>query len=177
MAYGSLRDSGFDPRHDELFQHLVRITRPLPAVEAVSQTRHEVRTEQDAATAGLMSFRDGEMKPVPPQQIAGLKLGSFEGTTCTVRYRYRGQEREFSARPDGSWMDAQGVLRAFNAFMQEIGREERAFRLADAPGTDGEHAFFLCAKQQPFLAAAAELGIPLALPSEQLQSDLPAGSP
>jgi hypothetical protein len=162
LACTSIRDIGFDPQHADLFAELVRITRPTLEVESVSQTRQEVQTQQDASSAGLMSWQDGEWKPAPQHLLGGVKLTSFEGTTCAVRYRYRGQEYGFLARPSGSWMDVASVLQAFNGFMRQIGREERAFRLAEGPGSNGEFPFFLCAREAAFRQVAAKVYIPLA---------------
>src|SRR5262249_12752477 len=98
----------------------------------------------------------------PKHLLAGVTLLSFDGTTCIVRYRFRGEDYEFLAKPEGSWMDVNSVLRAFNTFMRQIGHETRAFRLMHGPGANGEHAFFLCAPEAPFRAVAADLGLPLA---------------
>jgi hypothetical protein len=162
LAYSAIRDNGYDPRHDELFASLAKITRPRLEVESVSQTRHEVETEQKAASAGLMMWQDGSWKQTPQHLLAGVTLTSREGTTCTVCYRYQGMEYGFIARPNGTWMDVASVLRAFNTFMQQIGREERAFRLADSPASNGEHAMFLCARGTAFQHVAESLHIPLA---------------
>ena len=162
LAYSSIRDNGYDPRHDELFASLAHITRPRLEVESVSQTRHEFKTEQTAASARLMTWQYGSWKPTPQHLLAGVTLTSFEGTTCTVCYRYHGVEYGFIARPNGTWMDVASVLRAFNAIMQQIGREERAFRLADSPRSNGEYAIFLCAKGMTFRQIAESLHIPLA---------------
>ncbi len=157
LAVVALRDDGFDPRHDDLFNQLVQIARPKLAVLDIEQTRHEQVRERDAASAGLTLWQDGEWKPAP---TSGIPVISFEGTTCEVRFSYAGQVHAFSVTPNGSWMDVDGVLRAFNAFMTRTGRRDRAFRLAADTG-GSYHALLLCADEVGFLQAADWLGLPV----------------
>lgn len=107
-------------------------------------------------------WQDGEYKPTPQQLLAGTKLVSFEGTTYTVSYSYRGQAYSFTCTPNGFDLDVDSVYQALNAFMKQIGREDWVFRLADAKGSNGVSAMFVCAKEAPFREAAANLAIPLA---------------
>jgi len=160
LGHCAMRSDEFNPRHDELFAQLAGITRPPLDIESISQTRSEVQTVQDAKSAGLMMWQDGEWKPSPEQLLGDAPIISFEGTTCTVRYVYRGQEHGFVVPSNGSSMNVSGVVGAFNEFMRQLDRSERAFRLKGPRGDDA-WALFLCANEAAFRRIAKQLHIPL----------------
>ncbi|MFL6605619.1 MAG: hypothetical protein ACJ8R9_30380 [Steroidobacteraceae bacterium] len=160
LAYNSTRDVGYDPQHQELLSRLAGIVRPPLRLEGVSQERHELRTETDAASAGLQMVQDGEPRPVPEHLLRGVPLVSFEGTTCVVRFTHEGREHSFTARADSSSLDVRAVLDAFNSLMAQIGRPQRAFRLGEDPDLS-DTALFVCADGASFEEAARKLHIPL----------------
>jgi hypothetical protein len=166
VALGTIR-SNCSPEHHELFSQLARIVRPPLQIESISEiTAHEVETVQDAGSAGLMMMQEGVSKPVPQHLVAGIPLVSISDTRRRVTVRSEGREFAFTVSPPGAFtMDVAGVLAGFNDIMKQIGREERAFQLDWERDDTRDHGYFLCAREEPFLKAAADLCIPLRVPS------------
>jgi hypothetical protein len=160
LALCAMSDDGFESRHDKLFSDLACIARPPLVLDSISQDFQIVQSERPAESAGLRMWQDGEWGPVTDQSLRDVQLVSFEGSSCTVRYSYRGQEHAFTVDSSGASMDADSVIRAFNELMKRIGREDRAFRLK-GPGGEDAWAMFLCANETLFRQAAATLHIPL----------------
>lgn len=158
MVFRSIRDSGFDPRHDEFFGELVASIRPPVKVEALSQEVQVFRAVVErAADAGLTIRVGDEQLPAGTDVLGEAPLVTTEGRIA-VRFIFKDQVFRFYARSMGTWMDVASVLNAFEEFMAHIGRAERVFALE----LDwSEFGAYLCAPTEIMERVNARLRIPL----------------
>lgn len=126
--------------HFELFRGLLKVARPVIAVDDLKET----------CNANLMREPIASMPNV--EKVTDL------GTVCTVGFRYQGQAFSFEASPQGRWHDVGAVMKGFDTFMQTIGRDDRCYELE---GGGGEYAIFVVAPAPRFEPVAVRLGIPL----------------
>lgn len=131
--------SGTGPEHFELFQELLKVARPVIAVDKLKET----------CNANLLR------EPVPG--MPNVEKVTDLGTVCTVSFQYQTQVFSFEARPEGKWHDVPAVIKGFDAFMQTIGRDDRCYELE----LREEWALFVVAPASKFEPVAARLGIPL----------------
>lgn len=160
IAYQSIRDNGFEPEHDQLFGQLAAIVRPPLKLESLSQTWDHQWTEIDLPLECVELLPNGETRPTGKFPNV-IPVYSTEGSSVLVRFVYQGQVYRFLAYPSGTWMDVWAVLDAFDRFMEQIGRPERAFWLAPPLGDCGEWGLFICAPAERFAEANAKLRLPL----------------
>lgn len=92
--------------------------------------------------------------------LKGIPLYTTEGSEEGVHFVHGQRDYRFAVHPNGTWMDVQGVMEAFNRFMGEIGRPERAYRLESPRDWGGEAALFLCADEQRFAEVSRRLRLP-----------------
>lgn len=130
--------------HFELFQGLLKIARPVIAVDDLTET----------CNANLLREPVARMPNV--EKVTDL------GTICTVSFRYQGRAFSFEARPQGRWHDVAAVMTGFDSFMETIGRDDRCYELE----LDGEYALFVVAPASKFVPVVTRLGIPLERDSE-----------
>lgn len=131
--------SSSDLEHFELFQNLIKATRPVVAIDDLAETCH----------ANLLRE--------PVAGMPGVEKITDLGTICTVSFKYQGRAFKFDTRPQGRWHDVAAVMKGFDAFMQAIGRDDRCYELEGGE----EWAFFVVAPATKFEPIAARLGIPL----------------
>jgi len=107
----------------------------------------------------IASHGDPLARAEPRKRLSWAEKPSpeLEGLVCTLRYAHQGWERKALISPGSAWSGIEAVLEAFDDLMFELHRDERAFRL-DLGGTT---AVLTVAREEPFLAAAAELQLPL----------------
>ena len=137
------------PPHHAMFKDLLAVTRPRIEVRNLRQSDDENYLE--------------EPLPGNPNIIKQTDLG----TICSVQFEFNGEHHNFTAKPSGRWLDVAGVIRGFDEFMKKIGREDRCFQLQ----TGDSHCLFVVAPQEPFLAVATRLQIPLEADAERVRRD------
>jgi hypothetical protein len=125
--------------HFELFQELLKVARPVIAVDGLKETCNANRLREPVA--GLPNV----------EKVTDL------GTVCTVTFQYQGRAFSFEAQPQGRWHDVPAVMKGFDAFMKSIGRDDRCYELE----LGGEWALFVVAPASQFEPVAARLLIPL----------------
>ena len=157
LIYASLQDTGFEPRHDELFKGLAQGTCPPTVLDYVSQSTEPDRFRQVAATPVFTARNpDGTVAQVPATPIfsdLGLALDHGNG--------HAGNAYGFIANCQGSWVDVDAVLRHFDEFMARLGRTDRAFRLSLGRDDDPCWAFSSSATTRDFRELVRRLGVPL----------------
>jgi len=130
--------------HFELFQELLKAARPVIAVDDLKETCNSNLLREPVACMPNV------------EKVTDL------GTECAVSFKYQGQAFSFEARPQGRWHDVAAVMKGFDAFMHNIGRDDRCYELEGR----GEWALFVVAPASKFEPVAARLGIPLERDSE-----------
>jgi hypothetical protein len=145
----SLDDSGYQPRHDELFAKLAQAAVPAVAVTDVHQDTGPGERFKDVTATTYLAARDA------PGVTAIL---SDAGSHWIVEYAHQGKAYGFLAASKGTWMDVDAVLRHFDEFMARLGHSDRVFRLANENDFWGH---FVVAPGETFPALAQGLGIPL----------------
>ncbi|MBM4076405.1 MAG: hypothetical protein FJ267_12290 [Planctomycetes bacterium] len=133
-----------DMEHFDLFQQLLKATRPTVAVEDL----------KESCTAKLL--REPEAKEPRIEKITDL------GTVCTVSFQYQGKRFSFDTYPQGRWHDVAGVMKGFDNFMKDLGRDDRCYELKEG----GDYGLFVLAPASKFEPLVKRLGIPLEQDSE-----------
>jgi hypothetical protein len=136
LAVVSLKGDERPPPHHKMFRDLLAIARPIVEVERLVQ-RH-----------------DGIDRREPVPRTPG---SAYRVTTCIVQFLHDGQEYSFRTYPRDGWFDVDSVVVGFNAFMAQIGRNDRCHRFH---GID-DVAFFAVAPEATFGPLAERLLIPL----------------
>jgi len=145
----SLDDSGYQPRHDELFADLAKAALPPVAVTDVRQDTGPGERFKDVTATTFLAAKDA------PGVSAIL---SDAGSNWIVEYTHEGKPYGFLAECRATWMDVDAVLRHFDEFMARLGHSDRVFRLANENDFWGH---FVVAPYDKFPDLARELGIPL----------------
>jgi len=153
VPYASLSDIGYEHHHDALFAKLAAAVRPAVELEAVVQ-----RGEMEFAPA------TDENRPGELLQIGGVPVYTTEGTLMEVLVYHEGRGFSFRVAPQGTSMDTWSVLHAFDRFMEQLGRPERAWWLGDAH--EGDHwGLFVCADPARFGPVCERLRLPVRAPA------------
>ncbi|ARN20538.1 hypothetical protein A4W93_11895 [Piscinibacter gummiphilus] len=167
LLIASVRDSGFDPRHDQLFQQL--LARAVPAVDVA-----EVSQESDSEEQLIDVTEHAELIMRTPDAERRFKVGddaalSQEGVRVyrvaggkRVRFSHGGRTHSFPFKSEGTWMDLPSVLNAVDRFMAELGRPDRALQFEASPWENAEWLGFLVADPAVCVPVCARLGLPLA---------------
>lgn len=130
--------------HFELFRELLKVARPVIAVDDLKET----------CSANLLRE--------PVAQMPNVEKVTDLGTVCTISFQYQGRAFCFETNPQGRWHDVSAVMKGFDDFMKAIGRDDRCYELE----LGGEYALFVVAPASRFEPVAARLGIPLERDSE-----------
>jgi hypothetical protein len=134
LAVVSCKSEERPPPHHKMFRDLLAISRPVVEVDRLVQRYHD----------------NDRHEPIPH------RVGStYLVTTCIVQFLHDGQEYSFRAYPRNGWFDTDSVVVGFNAFMAQIGRNDRCFELR---GID-DVAFFAVAPDAKFRPLAERLRI------------------
>jgi hypothetical protein len=139
LAQIDIKSSETPPPHHELFRDLLAIARPMVEVKRLSQ-RHDDNYRRE---------------PVPG--MSGVTKETDLGTTCIVQFQHDGHAHSFPAYPIGRWLDVASVMAGFNAFMAQIGRNDRCWQFLG----DGSWQFFAVAPEAKFRPLVERLRIPL----------------
>ena len=145
----SLDDSGYEPRHDELFAKLAQAAVPAVAVTDVHQDTGPGERFKDVTATTYLAAKDA------PGVTAIL---SDAGSHWIVEYAHQDKPYGFLAECRGTWMDVDAVLRHFDELLARLGHSDRVFRLANENDFWGH---FVVAPREKFPALAQALGIPL----------------
>jgi hypothetical protein len=145
LAYIDIKSQEMPPPHHQLFQDLLGITRPVIEVERLAQ-RHDdnYRRESVLGAPNITEVTD-------------------LGTTCFVQFLYGGKEYSFAAHPQGRWLDVASVMAGFDAFMAQIGRDDRCYQFL---GSDSIQLFAV-APEAKFRPLAERLRIPLQIDPDE----------
>ncbi|MEK8034767.1 hypothetical protein AACH06_28445 [Ideonella sp. DXS29W] len=143
-----LNSTSYEHRHDELFSSFVSLAHQPMVLDSVVQS------------GGMeISITADDAQPREAKDY-GIPVLSTEGTRMQVVASFQGKSFKFYAHPNGTYTDAWAVLHAFNQFMAQLGRSERAFWLGSEQEGEDE-GLFVCALPDKFLAACEKLRIPL----------------
>jgi hypothetical protein len=169
VVYASLRDIGFEPRHDDLFRDLAKSVSPPIGLSSISQSIEEKDRFKDVSATTELSMRnpDGTTTQfvISEQREEGIGVFSDQGSHWVVQYMLNGEAYQFRADCLGTWMDVEAVINHFNQFMDRMDRREYAFRFGMDYHENGEIGFFIVADRDRFPALAQRLNIPLHLSS------------
>jgi hypothetical protein len=133
------------PPHHRMFRDLLAIARPIIEVERLVQ-RH-----------------DGYRREPSPRRVRVYPGMTHLVTTCIVQFLYDGHEYSFRAYPSYRWLDIDSVVTGFNAFMAQIGRNDRCYQF---PSID-DVRFFAVAPEAKFGPLVERLRIPLDPPPRE----------
>ena len=153
--YASLRDNGFEPRHDQLLAALLAGLSPPLNFDAPCQILVENSLEQRPEIVELAVTRENadeqETRFFAPVFDAGS--GHWQ-----ISYGLDGIPRSFLARQLGTWLDVKAVLDNFNVQMRANSRADRAFQFDDL---HSEHGVFIVAHFEAFPRFCLEMAIPV----------------
>ncbi len=167
IVFSSLRDDGFEPRHDELFRGLASSAFPPVQVAAVTQLIDSAQRFTDVTnstyltmhtTQGTLGFRANTHPQLAPKSVRVL---SDRSTHWVVQFMHNGKKQAFFAEGNGTWMDENAVITNFDCFMASLGRPERAFRFGISRADSSEYGVFIVADSKRFPEVAEQLHIPL----------------
>jgi hypothetical protein len=168
VVYASLRDIGFEPRHDELFRDLAQSASPPICLNSISQGIEKEERFKDVSATTELSMRnpDGTTTQflISDQRAEGIGVFSDQGSHWVVQYMLNGETYQFRADCRGTWMDVEAVINHFNQLMDRIDRREQAFRFGTGYHENEEYGFFIVADRDRFPELAGRLYIPLHLP-------------
>lgn len=169
VVYASLRDIGFEPRHDELFRDLAKSTNSPICLNSISQFIEEEQRFKDVSgtTELFMRNPDGTTTQflISDQRSEGIGIFSDQDSHWVVQYMLNGETYQFRANCSGTWMDVEAVINHFNQLMDRLNRREQAFRFGMGYHENGEWGFFIVADRDRFPELTRRLYIPLHLPS------------
>lgn len=167
VVHASVRDNGFELHHDALFAQLLASAMPKLVVDDLVQVSSPSDQLIDVTASTVLTMRVDanttrtfSIDQDPQLSAEGVRVYRHDGR-CAVRFTYAGRAHEFFVESEGTWMDADAVLDAVDAFMADIGRAERVFQFAATRCDSGEYPLFLVADPARFVPLAARLGIPL----------------
>jgi hypothetical protein len=115
---------------------------------------------------------------LPQRRLTRLRqslVRHADGTLWRIDYEFEDAPRTFDAQVNGSTMDVDAVMAGVDALMEDLGRDERVYRLAPGRYNNGETGTFVLADSTKFPEIAWRLRLPL-LRSPSV-SELPPGVP
>lgn len=162
LVRASLDDSGYEPRHDELFRELAQAASPPVELTEVSQATGPGPRFKDVTATAYVASRDVDgnltrmhaLEAVPD----AMAVLSDAGSHWIVEYAHDGKAYGFLANCNATQMDVDAVLRHFDEFMARLGRPDRVFRLRR---DDTPTGYFVVADGARFPELARRLGMTL----------------
>ena len=155
LVIARLRDMSDDVRHHELLEALLSRAEPPVEIRGARQDWHAKLVEVNQPLTISVHLGDGKHathEAVLVNEDRGFGL---------VRFTHAGVEHMFRYNQEGSWMDADAVVRATNDFLKQIQHSGHVFRFETARGENGEHCAFVTAHATRFAQAAERLSLPL----------------
>ena len=154
LVHASLRDPGYECRHDRLFEGLMRSASPPVAAEAVEQTM------VDSALTDIGAAIDLVQRPDPKLLPEGARVFRHQATWL-VRFNFAGRAYRFPVDSNGTWMEVAPVLDAADRFLADLGRSDRVFWFQTDRSDGGEWGIFITAPATAFGNVAQQLHLPL----------------
>jgi phosphoribosylformylglycinamidine (FGAM) synthase-like amidotransferase family enzyme len=152
---GAVRTKTREPPHHELLQELLAKASPPVGIEAVSQRWHADLVEINKPVTITVNLGDGKSAT-----IEAMRTHKDQGSGL-VQFSHAGRQHGFMYSENGSWMDVDAVVNAFNRFMAELNRPDRVYQFAKPREESGEHRAFVVADARRFPQAAERLALPL----------------
>jgi hypothetical protein len=154
LVHASLRDSGYECRHDSLFEGLMASAAPPVAVEAVKQEL------VDSALTDIGAAIDLLQRPSPNPVPEDARVFQHQATWL-VRFNFAGRAYRFPIESNGTWMEVAPVLEAADKFLADLGRPDRVFWFQRNRSDSGEWGTFITAPAVAFGEVAQQLRLPL----------------